>query len=396
MDFVTVNDVTLHYKSTGVSNSDTLVLLFIHSLGCDMRIWDDVLPRLTPYFHVICFDLRGHGLSDAPPVPYSMPELAGDVIGLLDHLNIQNAILVGTSVGGMIALQTALDYPERISALILCDTAAKIATPDYWDERINNLRQHGMAYMADTILARWFAPDFAQRFPAAYTGYHHLLTRMPLEGYIGTCFALRNADLRERLTEIAVPVLVMCGAEDAATTPEMGQTLADNLPDGRFVLIENAGHTPSVEQPKAVADAILHFIAHLTNAQPDDKYNRGMRIRRAVLGDAHVNRAEANKTDFDTDFQRFITEMAWGAVWARPGLDRITRHLLTITMLAALGKEHELAMHIRATQNTGVTPEQIKEVFLQVAVYAGVPAANSAFGIAKKVYAELNQTIEEQ
>ena len=116
-----------------------------------------------------------------------------------------------------------------------------------------------------------------------------------------------------------------------------------------------------------------------------------MKVRRAVLGDAHVDRAEANKTPFDADFQRFITETAWGSVWARPGLDHRTRHLVTLAMLAALGKEHELAMHIRSTQNTGVTQEELKEVFMQVAVYAGVPSANTAFSIAKRVYAEMNE-----
>jgi len=120
-----------------------------------------------------------------------------------------------------------------------------------------------------------------------------------------------------------------------------------------------------------------------------DKFEQGMKVRREVLGDAHVDRAEANKTDFDADFQQFITETAWGAVWSRPGLERKTRHLLTIGLLAALGKEAELAMHLRATPNTGVTPDEVKEVLLQVAVYAGVPTANSAFAIAKKVYAEL-------
>ncbi|MFN8459471.1 MAG: 4-carboxymuconolactone decarboxylase [Anaerolineae bacterium] len=123
----------------------------------------------------------------------------------------------------------------------------------------------------------------------------------------------------------------------------------------------------------------------------DPKFEQGMKIRREVLGDAHVDRAEANKTDFDADFQRFITETAWGAIWSRPGLERKTRHLLTIGLLAALGQEHELALHIRATQNTGVTPEEVKEVLLQVAIYAGVPAANSAIRIAKQVYAELGQ-----
>jgi 4-carboxymuconolactone decarboxylase len=121
----------------------------------------------------------------------------------------------------------------------------------------------------------------------------------------------------------------------------------------------------------------------------DERFEQGMKVRRAVLGEAHVDRAEANKSDFDADFQRFITETAWGWVWARPGLDRKTRHLLTIGLLAAMGKEHELAMHLRATQNTGVTPAEVKEVLLQVAVYAGIPAANSAIALAKKIYAEL-------
>ena len=122
----------------------------------------------------------------------------------------------------------------------------------------------------------------------------------------------------------------------------------------------------------------------------DNKFEQGMKIRRAVLGDAHVDRAEAAKTPFDADFQRFITESAWGSVWTRPGLDRRTRHLITLAMLAALGKEHELALHVRSTQNTGVTQEELKEVFLQVAIYAGVPAANTAFSVAKSVYAELS------
>lgn len=120
----------------------------------------------------------------------------------------------------------------------------------------------------------------------------------------------------------------------------------------------------------------------------DQKYEEGMKVRRQVLGDEHVERAEAGKTSFDADFQRFITEMGWGSVWTRPHLERKTRHLLTITILAALGRESELAMHIRATKNTGVTPDDVREALLQVAVYAGVPAANSAFAIARRVYAE--------
>ena len=127
----------------------------------------------------------------------------------------------------------------------------------------------------------------------------------------------------------------------------------------------------------------------------DQKFEDGMKIRRQVLGDRYVDGAENGKTAFDTDFQRFIVETAWGSVWARPGLDQKTRHMLTIALLAALGQDEELAIHIRATRHTGVTPDEVKEVLLQVAIYAGVPAANSAFAVAKKVYAESGQNTAE-
>jgi 4-carboxymuconolactone decarboxylase len=120
----------------------------------------------------------------------------------------------------------------------------------------------------------------------------------------------------------------------------------------------------------------------------DQRYQDGMRVRREVLGDAHVDRAEARTTGLDADFQRFITETAWGGVWARDGLDRRQRSLLTIGLLAGLGHHKELAMHLRATRNTGVTQDEVKEVLLQVAVYAGVPAANAAFDVAREVFGE--------
>jgi len=121
----------------------------------------------------------------------------------------------------------------------------------------------------------------------------------------------------------------------------------------------------------------------------DELYEKGMTVRRAVLGEAYVARAEANKTEFDADWQRYVGEHAWGAVWTRPGLDKRARSLITIAMMATLGRLDELGLHIRATRNTGVTQEEVKEVLLQVAVYAGAPAANSAFAAAKRVYKEM-------
>ncbi len=122
-----------------------------------------------------------------------------------------------------------------------------------------------------------------------------------------------------------------------------------------------------------------------------DRYDEGMRVRREVLGDAHVDRSERTKDDFTFDFQRFITETAWGSVWARPGLDRKTRSMLTIGILAALGRYDELRLHVRATMNTGVSKEEVAEVLMHAAVYGGIPAANSAFHHAREVYAELDE-----
>ena len=125
----------------------------------------------------------------------------------------------------------------------------------------------------------------------------------------------------------------------------------------------------------------------------DDKdlYDRGMAVRRSVLGDAHVDRSLERATDFDTDFQEFITKTAWGQIWTRPGLDIRTRSMLTIAMLAALGKDGELKLHIRATRNTGVTRDEVKEILMQAAVYAGVPAGNHAMALARAVYAEMDE-----
>ena len=122
----------------------------------------------------------------------------------------------------------------------------------------------------------------------------------------------------------------------------------------------------------------------------ESRYDIGMRVRREVLGDAHVDRAQARQTSLDADFQRLITEMAWGTLWARPDLDRRTRSLITIAILAALGRADELALHIRATENTGVTASEIAETLMHVAIYAGVPAANHAIKIAKQVFEQMD------
>jgi 3-oxoadipate enol-lactonase len=260
MNFTTVNGLTIHYMIEGIWEGFPLV--FINSLGTDLRIWDGVASHLTDRHPVIRFDKRGHGLSDCPPAPYSIRDHATDLLGLLDSLNISLAILVGISVGGMIALDFAATWPERTHALILCDTAPVIGTTDLWNERINTLREHGMASMADAILSRWFAPSFAAGSPEAYRGFYNMLTRASVEGYTGTCEAIRDADLTEAARRVAARALVLCGVEDVSTPPGVIKGLVQLLPDAKFQEIPGAGHLSCVEQPDAVAAHIERFVGN--------------------------------------------------------------------------------------------------------------------------------------
>ncbi len=386
-----VNNLMLH---TLESYQGAFPLIFINSLGTNLGIWDSVVSKLDQRLRVIRYDKRGHGLSDCPTGPYTIRDHADDLGALLDSLDIEKAVLVGISVGGMIALDFAAHHPDRVRALVLCDTGATIGNATTWNERIDTLTRHGMAYLAESIAARWVTPAFQKSKPAMWHGCLNLLARTPLAGYIATCEAIRDADLSDAARAITAPTLVLCGDSDVSTPPDSGRALAALIPGARFELIAGAAHLPCLEQPDLLAQQINDFLMRLPLSVITERgaggevnpFAQGMAIRRAVLGDAHVDRAEANTTPFDADFQRFITEVAWGKVWARPHFDPKTRHLLTLAMLAALGKEKELQMHIRATENTGVTPDDLREVFMQVAIYAGVPAANRAFAIAKSWY----------
>jgi len=258
LKFKTIDGITLHYAHEG--REQTTPLVFINSLGTDLRIWNAVAAPFADRFTLIRYDKRGHGLSDCRPGPYTIRQLTSDLVGLLERLQEGAVVLIGVSVGGMIAMDFAINYPQRVRALVLSDTAAKIGTTDMWDERISLLRGYGMAHLAGAILERWFSPAFAGQYPAAYRGYFNMLTRTPLEGYIATCEAIRDADLSDAVPSIKVPTLVVGGAEDGATPPELVRGLAEALPNAHFELIEQAGHIPSIEQPALLVAKIDQFL----------------------------------------------------------------------------------------------------------------------------------------
>lgn len=268
---ISTNNLTFNIQFDGGTldgNTQRTPILFLNSLGSDLRSWDSVVSLLlkNPAFAnrpLIRYDKRGHGLSDCPPAPYTVKDHATDLAGIIDTLGLEKIILVGISVGGMIAMQYAADHTERVTALVLCDTAAKIGTLDGWNARIDTLRQHGMHYLAESILQRWFAPAFIQTRPALYNIYYNMLTRTPVEGYTGTCEAIRDADLHPLLKHITAPVLVLCGEEDQATTPAVCQQLADRLSNATYQGIKSAAHLPCIEQPTLFTSVLTRFLQNL-------------------------------------------------------------------------------------------------------------------------------------
>ncbi|QXD15397.1 3-oxoadipate enol-lactonase [Rhodocaloribacter litoris] len=260
---LSVNDLTVNVLLEGEGSGVPLVL--VHALGTDLRLWDAVVARLRtwdPHRPLLRYDLRGHGLSDAPAPPYTLAMLTDDLIGLVQTLGLACIDLTGISVGGLIAMNLAAKYPGRVRRLVLCDTLPRIGTAAAWETRTEALRDRGMAALAQTILDRWFAPSFPHREPATYRLYVNMLHRTPLDGYLGTCAALRDGDVSDRLDRITAPALVLCGTEDLATPLQDCRTLAEALPEARFEAVPGAAHLPPVEQPDALSDALIRFLSN--------------------------------------------------------------------------------------------------------------------------------------
>lgn len=257
MAFARVNGVVLHYEDGGAECGETLV--FSNSLGTDFRIWDGVLSHLPADLRTIRYDKRGHGLSAATAAPYAMTTLVEDLAALLDHIGVARAMVVGLSVGGMIAQGLAALRPDLVSALVLMDTAHKIGTADGWNNRIDTVRQNGMKAVADGILAGWFTEAY-RNGTADFEGYRAMLLRNDIEGYSGLCAALRDADLTESTRALKVPTLCIAGEHDPTTSPAFMQATADLIAGARLEVVKDAGHIPCVERPEEVARLIGEFL----------------------------------------------------------------------------------------------------------------------------------------
>ena len=396
-------------------------------------MWDRQIPELIKQWRVFRFDLPGHGGAPAYPAG-SVGDLTTRLLATLEGLGVQRFGYAGCALGGAVGIELALRHPERLASLALIAASPRFGTADEFRQRGVIVRTNGLDPIARTAPERWFTGGFAAAQPAITEWAVQMVRTTDPGCYIASCEALASFDVRPELGRVGVPTLVLVGSDDQVTGPAEARTLVAGIPDARLAVVPGASHLVPVEQPAAVTDLLVrHFSTAwqpafetstgqnvlppvalkpvLSPAPPQplqtgpvaeiapvavppqaqgrpDPYDAGIKVRREVLGDAHVDRALAQADEFSGDFQEFITRYAWGEIWDRPGLDRRTRSCVTLTALVAGGHLDELAFHTRAALRNGLTPGEIKEVLLQAAVYCGVPAANSAFKVAQQVIRE--------
>jgi 3-oxoadipate enol-lactonase / 4-carboxymuconolactone decarboxylase len=382
--FFRCGEIVVHATAEGPPGAPPVLLL--HSVGTALQVWDRQAEALARRYRVWRMDLRGHGLTAPIAGEASIADLAGDVFAMMDAAGLSAAHVAGLSIGGRVAMEMAALRPERVLSLFLLDTALEFTPFAAWDERIALVRSGGMAALREGVLPRWVTDATT---PEAQ-GLARMLLTTPQEGYIAAAAALRDARAAPLAGRIACPAAVVLGADDPATPLAAAEAIRDAIPGATLTALPGFRHIPNFEAAEAVNAALLGHLARATGAA-GDAHAQGMAVRRAVLGAAHVARAEAAKTPLDAAFQDYITRNVWGQIWTREGLPRHTRSLLTLAMMAALGRHEEFVLHVKATRNTGVSPEEIAEVLLQVGAYAGVPAANHALKLAKQTLREMEE-----
>jgi 3-oxoadipate enol-lactonase/4-carboxymuconolactone decarboxylase len=377
MPFVKVDQEKLYYRIDG--GPDRPVLVLGHSLGADHGLWDPQLPALLPHFQIVRIDWRGHGASDATPGDYTIEQLGGDLLAVADAAGAGRFAYCGLSLGGMVGLWLAAKAPDRVTHLVAANTTPKLTDPGIFEARRRTVLGEGMAAVTESALERSFSSSVLKLQPPYVGSIRHSFLGTNPVGYAGCCAAIRDNDQTALLARIRTPTLVIGGSRDVPMPWEAhGQVMVDGIP-GAAAKVLNAAHLSNLEQPSSFNAALLEFL--LPAAGPDT-LSAGFTIRRTMLGDEYVDKAIAGTTDLNREFQELITRYAWGAVWTRPGLPPRIRRLLVLAITASMGRWEEFRLHVKTGLRNELEMCDLKEALLQVAVYSGAPAANTALHIA--------------
>lgn len=376
------------------------------SLGTSVTaLWAPAAAWLREDFDVVGWELPGHGRGKIVEEGFSIEELAEGVHALAQRIREERGepnepfFYAGVSVAGTVGLALALAHPEDLRSVAAICTGAKIGNAADWIERAELVESSGTPTQIIGSAKKWFAPSFLAREQVVGTELLHSLQEADRHNYGLVCRALAQFDVRDRLGRITVPVLTVAGQHDAATPPESLREIAEGVREGESLVFDDAAHLMPAELPREAADALSGFFLGRTapdaavsdgelpdrGASRADVRSQGMTVRREVLSDEHVDRAEERTTPFTAPFQDLISRYAWGEIWTRPGLPRTTRSAITLTAMIALGHWSEFEMHVKAARRNGMSVAEIQEVILQSAIYCGVPAANTAFGRAQAV-----------
>jgi 3-oxoadipate enol-lactonase/4-carboxymuconolactone decarboxylase len=375
MPIIQTGGLRQYYRLDGAEGRP--VLFFSHSLGCDHTQWDAQTAAMLPHFRILRYDIRGHGATEVPAGDYNIEILARDALALADALGIREFTWCGLSLGGMIGQWLGARAADRVMALVLANTSSHFPDPGVMDNRRRTVLENGMAAVEESVMGRFFSPERLNANPPAVAAVRRVLLATNPLGYAGCCAAIRDMDQRPLLPSISASTLIVVGDHDVSTPWDgHGEILAQQVAGSRVERL--TAHLSNLEAPYSFAAALARFLLPATA----DTLTAGFAKRRAILGDAHVDRAVAATTDFNRSFQELITRFAWGTVWQRPGLDDRTRRLLALTATAALGRWEEFRMHVRTSLAGGLERCDLEETLLQLAVYAGLPAANTGFQIA--------------